>query len=396
MQKKLLAVAVAGVFAAPAAALAQSSTVQIYGTVIVNYNIADFGKASATVDKPRVDYLNGHDSNIGFRGEEKLGGGLSAWFQCESSFTLSSGGNDGLCARNSAMGFKGGFGNVFVGTWDAPMKLTAAPARPYSTSGIFGMGGMMWNESANNVGNGALGLAGPTGSGTSAQFENGFSRRQTNTINYHADFSGVGVFAQVSAANEATASTNAMTYNKPRMWGLGANYAAGPMYLGAGYERHKDFNPASQAAYNGGSDNAWTLSGAYTIGTFKLSGIFSHIKYETAAAANLKVSSWGLFGDWAIGGPHKVRMSYVQQRDTKGNHVGTIGSFVGNNGAGNTGAKQYTLQYAYGFSKRTEVNFGYSRITNEANAIQRLQTSGPRAFAGEDQSAFALGIKHSF
>jgi predicted porin len=396
MQKKLLALAVAGAFVAPAAALAQSSTVQIYGTVIVNYNIADFGKASATVDKPSSDYLNAHDSNIGFRGEEKLAGGLSAWFQCESSLTLSSGGNDGFCARNSGMGFKGGFGNVFVGTWDTPMKLTAAPARPYSTSGIFGMGGMMWNESGNNVGNGALGLAGPTGAGTSGQFENSFTRRQNNTINYHADFRGVGVFAQMSAANESTASTSAMTVQKPRMWGLGVNYAAGPMYLGAGYERHKDFNPASQATYTGGNDSAWTLSGAYTIGTFKLSGLFSHLKYEALPGADLKVSSWGVFGDWAIGGPHKLRASYVDQRDTKGSAIGTIGSYVGNGGAGSTGAKQYTLQYAYGFSKRTEVNFGYARIANEANAIQRLQTSGPRAFAGENQSAFAIGVKHSF
>jgi predicted porin len=395
MQKKLLAVAVAGVFAAPAAALAQSSTVQIYGTIIVNYNIADFGKAAAAVDKPRSDFINAHDANIGFRGEEKLGGGLSAWFQCESSLSLDSGGNDGFCARNSAMGFKGGFGNVFVGTWDAPMKLTAAPARPYSTSGIYGMGGLMWNESGNNVGNGAIG-AGLTGAGTTGQFEYSFTRRQNNTINYHSNFGGVGVFAQVSAANESTGVTSAATIQKPRMWGIGVNYAAGPMYLGAGYERHKDFNPASSAAYTGGNDNAWTLSAAYTIGTFKLSGILSHIKYEALPAADLKVTSWGLFGDWAIGGPHKVRMSYVQQRDTKGNGVGTIGAYVGNAGAGGTGAKQYTLQYAYGFSKRTEVNVGYSKINNEQFAIQRLQTAGPRAFAGEDQSAFAIGIKHSF
>src|SRR5262245_56582950 len=99
MRKKLLAVAVAGAFAAPAAALAQSSTVQIYGTIVVNYNILDQGDGLK-----KTDMLNAHDANIGFRGEEKLGGGLSAWFQCESSFSLDSGGGDGLCARNSALG----------------------------------------------------------------------------------------------------------------------------------------------------------------------------------------------------------------------------------------------------------------------------------------------------
>jgi hypothetical protein len=293
------------------------------------------------------------------------------------------------------MGFKGGFGNVFVGIWDTPMKLTAAPARPYSTSGIYGMGGMMWNESGNNVGNGALG-AGATGLVNTGQFENSFTRRQNNTINYHGSWSGVGVFAQVSAANESTASTNLTTANKPRMYGVGVNYAAGPIYAGLGYERHKDFNPASQATYTGGKDTAYTLSGAYTFaGVFKLSAIYSHLKYETVAA-DLKVNTWGVFGDWRVAGPHRLRSSYVMQRDTKGSHVGNIGAYVGNAGAGDTGAKQYTLQYAYGFSKRTEVNFGYSKINNDRLAIQRLQTSGPRAFAGEDQSAFALGIRHSF
>ena len=44
MQKKLMAVAVAGAFAAPAVALAQNpSTVQIYGTVYMEYGWAHLG-----------------------------------------------------------------------------------------------------------------------------------------------------------------------------------------------------------------------------------------------------------------------------------------------------------------------------------------------------------------
>ena len=41
MQKKLLAVAVAGALGAPAFALAQTSTVQIYGTMYVEYGYVD-------------------------------------------------------------------------------------------------------------------------------------------------------------------------------------------------------------------------------------------------------------------------------------------------------------------------------------------------------------------
>ena len=87
MNKKLLAVAVAGALGSPAVVLAQTSTVQIYGTMYVEYSFADQGSGPgpAFLERTEVDFLQTPGSNIGFKGEEKLGGGLSAWFQCEST-----------------------------------------------------------------------------------------------------------------------------------------------------------------------------------------------------------------------------------------------------------------------------------------------------------------------
>ena len=88
MNKKLLAMAVAGAFVAPAAALAQSSTVQVYGKATVEYGYADqgdTGAGAARVGRPNTDmFQTPGGSAVGFKGEEKLGGGLSAWFQCET------------------------------------------------------------------------------------------------------------------------------------------------------------------------------------------------------------------------------------------------------------------------------------------------------------------------
>ena len=112
MQKKLMAVAVAGALGAPAVALAQASTVQVYGNLTYEYAIIDQG-----VGQPKTDYAdNPGGSAIGFRGEEKLGGGMSAWFQCESSADVRAIDQTGWCTRNSAVGFKGGFGNLHFGT----------------------------------------------------------------------------------------------------------------------------------------------------------------------------------------------------------------------------------------------------------------------------------------
>ena len=79
MKQKLIAVAVAGAFAAPAVAFAQASTVNIYGYINAEYGFAQRAD-TATSQKPGFDGLISPASYIGFKGEEKLGGGMSAWY----------------------------------------------------------------------------------------------------------------------------------------------------------------------------------------------------------------------------------------------------------------------------------------------------------------------------
>ena len=102
MQKKLMVIAVAGALAAPAVAMAQSSTVQIYGKLTYEYARIKEGRGRISTDY--ADSPGG--TSIGFKGEEKLGGGLSAWFQCESSADVRGVDQTGFCTRNSAVGLK--------------------------------------------------------------------------------------------------------------------------------------------------------------------------------------------------------------------------------------------------------------------------------------------------
>ena len=107
MEKKLLAVAVAGLLAAPVIAAAQS-TVQIYGRVTYEWGRADQGPG-----RPDLDFADTPGgSAIGFKGVEQLGGGLSAWFQCESSADITGFDTSSICTRNSAVGFPGGVGDT--------------------------------------------------------------------------------------------------------------------------------------------------------------------------------------------------------------------------------------------------------------------------------------------
>jgi predicted porin len=228
MQKKLIAVAVAGALGAPALALAQASTVQLYGKATFEYGLAHQGGG-----RPNTDILQTPGgSNVGVKGEEKLGGGLSAWFQCESSADVRGVGQDGFCTRNSALGFKGGWGNLHIGRWDTPFKRAI-------TVGMIGAGdtgllGAAFLMAGNSTGTGALG-----GQGASQTLgRNIWKRRESGLIYYESpSFSGFNVLAAYSPAN-ATAVTNATTAAKPRVESIGAIYANGPLALSLGYEKH--------------------------------------------------------------------------------------------------------------------------------------------------------------
>ena len=384
MQKKLLAVAVAGAFAAPAIAQAQTSTVQVFGNLYYEYAWIDQGKATATTDRVNVDMMQTPGSQIGFKGEEKLGGGLSAWFQCASTADMRGQNQDGWCSRNSAIGMKGAFGNVFVGNWDTPFKRVGGVNRIVNETGAFGASFLLTG--------GATTVNGGTTPGL-------FSRRQNNSINYDSPkFGGFGLMVATSALNTSTGNLTTTTANKPRLWSFGATYANGPMNFGAAYETHKDFSPAGANTFSG-TDKGWVLSAGYTVGTLRLGALYTDRKYETGAGSDLKVGAWNLAADWKFAGPHGLRAGYTRANDTKGSFAGTIAgsgsTIVGNAGVGSTGATLWQIHYVNTMSKRTEGTIGYARLDNKQNARYNLGGVGA-PLAGEDQSVWGVSMRHRF
>jgi predicted porin len=111
-------------------------------------------------------------SAVGFKGQEQLGGGMSAWFQCESSADVRGLNQDGFCGRNSAVGLKGGWGNLFFGRWDTPFKR--------ATLGMVGAGDTgLWVLAFTMVGN-STGTAAIGGQGGSVSLaRNVWKRRES-------------------------------------------------------------------------------------------------------------------------------------------------------------------------------------------------------------------------
>lgn len=89
MNKKLVAVAVAGLLAAPFAAQAQTANVTLYGRLNLTMEAVSGSKIDPNLPVTagpvnRTIYrVSSNSSRLGVRGSESLGGGLSAIFQIE-------------------------------------------------------------------------------------------------------------------------------------------------------------------------------------------------------------------------------------------------------------------------------------------------------------------------
>src|SRR5258708_13610300 len=87
MNKKLIAVAVAGACAAPAAMAQTANPVTLYGIVYATFESVEAnGGPSTATPIVRRNRVSDQASRLGVPGTEDLGGGLKAFFQFETAF----------------------------------------------------------------------------------------------------------------------------------------------------------------------------------------------------------------------------------------------------------------------------------------------------------------------
>lgn len=382
MKRKLIAAAVAGAFVAPAA-FAQSSTVQIYGLINVEYGYASPANtaqsAAPGTSRSGYDALNSGASRIGFKGDEKLGGGMTAFWQCESQLRFLEGTSTttgSWCDRNSALGLKTDFGSVYAGTWDSPMKRVSAITRMTNETGWMGTQQM-------TLSNGGAW----TGS---------FSTRNNNTINYDTPTFG-GLSGSFQYTTKQTAKNDGLAPTKGgRQISMSGQYVAGPMALVAAYSRHDDDRAAAGAVNGvGKEDTAYFLGGTYSFGAFKVGASYISAELNSAAAATSKTErdAWGMTVDYKLSAPGTIRLGYNKAGDTEVTNA-TTGAKTGQN----SGATLWQLSYSHAMSKRTTGSVGYVRIDNKSAGTYSLTgvTAGAAISPGSDAGAIVLGLNHTF
>jgi len=310
MKRTLIVAAIATLSAG--GALAQSS-VNIYGRLNVSIERWDVGGTTSTREVNSA-------SRLGFKGTEDLGGGLKASFILESGVSPDTGAaGSPFWGRQSEVNLAGGFGMLRLGNFTSEAYFATAD---YVS---------MHNHDT----------------GTSSDALYAYLGRNTNKVAYRTPALG-GLSLEASVALKETASDN--TYD------IALNYDAGPLHLGAGYEKN------DQA-------NQYAVRGLYEIGPVVLGAYVQRDKNGYGA-------NFGSRTTYRLTGAYNVGASEFHLNFGSAGDYGKVS---------NSSAKQFTVGYNYNLSKRTKVYTFYTKIDDGAAKVY-----------GGDFSSFALGVRHNF
>src|SRR3954469_9695652 len=326
MQKKLLAVAVAGALAAPVAAMAQSS-VTVSGAINVWYETAGAAGATNTVPatrgtvstfdiKNRDRMQDGNGSNIRFTAIEDIGGGMQGFMQIESAVIANAntrndaGGNasqaatstqnaGGWATRNSGVGLRSQtWGEVLIGIWDVHYNeqdpVDSQRLRGPAHGTVLGL--------MNTIG--APGWA--TGTGSIGALQIG--ARYSNVIRYQspswAGFNFRLAYARPTDGNVPTTANTVVDGARNRAINFAPQWTYGPIFVGASFLRDADVVTTQATLYSGATLSTNGAAMAPTVGSANGAG---------GAGTNLStVTSARFAASYTL--PFGLRIGYVYDR----------------------------------------------------------------------------------
>src|SRR5690554_193086 len=333
MQKKLIALAVAGLMSAPVMA---QSNVTIYGIVDVGTVFSKQGDNKFRGVQSGIISA----SRIGFKGSEDLGNGLTAKFQLEYGINADVGGGP-TGARQSWVGLEGGFGFVGLGRQYSPGHNNAAQMTNFMNSSQFDPLSV---------------LAGAAG----ATIRVAGSGRIDNSINYKSKSFGGLKFEALYGFGEQNQDNDR---SEGDVLGLGALYKNGPIEATAVYHR-----------VDGGAGDdqkEWLLGGGYDFGVANVNATWQQVKIGSN-----KDKVWTLTGTIPVSEAGKVALGY--------GHLSADDS--------DFDADMYSVVYFHRLSKRAMAYAGYTHINNDDGAVRTL---GVNADASNNTSGFAVGFRHT-
>ncbi len=305
-----------------AAALASVGT-----SALAQSTVTLYGRVNVTVERQKIgnvtdNKMQNNSSRWGLKGSEDLGGGMKAGFQLESGFSPATGtASSPFWRRQSEVNLSGGFGTVRLGNFFSEAY--------YATTDYIGM----HNHET----------------GTSSDAFYAYIGRNTGKVAYRTPgFSG----ATFEAAVTEGGSLN-------RTFDFAFNYDAGPLHLGAGYEKNSPTNKNAKQ---------FAVRGMYEMGAFTFG---AYLQRDT--------DGYGTnFGDRTT---YRFSGMYAMGATEFHANFGRAGDY--SRRLGDQAANQYTLGINQNLSKRTKVYGFYTKVADSGTLY------------GDFQS-LAVGVRHNF
>jgi predicted porin len=394
------------------------SVVEIYGTIVPFFeNVKTTGATSTAppaaerpsqlsaaaytgVNDPARNRLSVGTTNLGFRGYEQLGGDLRLVWQLESGFQIDQNTGPGLGARDSKVGLRNRWGEVFLGQWDTPYKYISLPVNPLRAGYVF--------DRTAITGNPGMGVPNTTTQFTriGAKPDASFDRRQGNSVQYWSPNLGGFTFRVGHSVNEGKGPVTATgPIVSPTVTAASAQYDRGGLSLRYAYEQHNDYFGMSQiggsaagtATNPSSKDRGHKFVFLWRIGNTRLTGLVEQLDYrndESLAGAVSKYKRTAAYGviEQFFANNSSVWVSYGRASDGSCERVGGVACSTHA-----LGAQYLTTGYIYRFSKRTEVYVAYYKMMNKENGTY---SPGPIVGAslapGADTIGAGVGMIHFF
>jgi predicted porin len=402
------------------------SFVQLYGHVDVSIDtltkgikegdVSLFGSPPATGKLGWQSDVSSNLSYIGVRGARELGeSGLRAVFQIETQVDVSatpgsttdSSVKGAFASRNSYLGIAGGWGALKAGKTDAPYKLSTARMDPFSAS----IGD--YNS-----------IIGNTGGDNRAEFDTRLSHavwyESPNMGGFRVDaLWAPGQNRASDNSNTASGEPNCTGGNPPPCtdgsfgdaYSIAGVYEAGPLYVTAAYEKHKDVNRLGDEATGGGpapagavgvrNEQAWKAGIQYKLPTkTTLNAIYERLTRDAPANDfnERQHNAFWLAATQTLGERDDINVGWAHAGKTPGDP--TVGP-VDNE------ANMYALGYKHHFDRQTNWYAVYAMQNNHTGAHYDLGASGHgittdchdangNCFPGTKLQGVSVGMQYNF
>jgi predicted porin len=379
MNKKLLAVALATAFAAPAMA----EGVQMYGAFDVGVLVRGDAYGAQRGDGTQSQVasgMNGHNG-LGVRMSEDLGNGMKISGDAFFTFALDTGnngaglgsnnGSGGLNTLYSYLALSGDFGTLIAGRAGGAR---AGFIKQYDPFGGFGVGNAL--QVQNSV-RGNADYADNVLAWITPEVLPGLKVLAAYTTNLVGqDLTG------------RRTDTNALVPVATPLYAIAGLYNQGPVSLTVAYENLSlDGLSALAAVKETGHSAVWTTGGSYDFGVAKVMALWTQVEHYQ--------HGWQVGATAPLSEATTLKVGYASAKNNLDNVPGTAGE-----------CSKYAAGINHDLSKRTRLYADVARLSEEEGCTTGINTNGGtysvNAGQGLDQGVgfgkwgTNVGIRHSF